>query len=186
LTSNLLFEELERVMTTNPTLRETRNCPAQHGKNVTSDMATAITTDILHLPPYGHACCPHCKTAFDLAEANPTFFEPVPYNDAAVFFMCPKCHASYQTASNSGRKSMANTCFANIRPIGSPRTRHAWAITSMLVIELNNFDIIAAMENGHGLTHELYLGICTGLYELVVLPGGVRIVTSKPVTKGAL
>lgn len=139
-----------------------------------------------NLPPYGHSCCPHCKTAFDLAEAKPTFLEPVPHNDAAVFFMCPKCHAAYQTAGNNGREWMADKCFANIRPTGSPHTRHPWAITTMLVMELNDFDVIAAVEKGRGLTCEIYLGICAGTHELVVLPGGVRIVAAKPATRGAL
>ena len=173
-------------MTTNPTRRETRNCPAQQGRNVTSDIDSAIATDTLRQPPYGHACCPHCNAVFDLAAATPTFLEPVPGNSTAVFFMCPKCHATYQAAGNSGRESMADTCFANIRPTQSPRTRHPWAITTMLVMQLNDFNVIAALESGHRLSRELYLGICAGTYELVVLPGGVRIVAAKPATRGAL
>jgi hypothetical protein len=155
-------------------------------KNVTSDMDPAITTDTLSPPPYGHACCPHCCAVFDLTAATPTFLEPVPNNATAVFFMCPKCHVTYQAAGNSGRESMADTCFANIRPTQSPRTRHPWAITTMLVMEINEFDVIAAVEKGHGLTRELYLDICSGTHELVVLPGGVRIVAAKPATRGAL
>ena len=139
-----------------------------------------------YMPPIGHACCPHCKSEFDLAAATPTFLEPVTHNDSAVFFMCPKCHAAYQTAGNYGRESMADTCFANIRPTESPRTRYSWAITTVLVMEINDFDVIAALENGHGLTRELYLGLCAGTYELVVLPGGVRIVAAKPAPMGAL
>ena len=173
-------------MTTNPTRRETRNCRAQQGKNVASDMDPAITTNTLSQPPYGHACCPHCNALFDLAAATATFLEPVPHNDAAVFFMCPKCYSTYQTAGNYGRESMADTCFANIRPTKGPRTRYPWAITTMLVMEINDFDVIAALESGQGLSRELYLGICAGTYELVVLPGGVRIVAAKPATRGAL
>lgn len=173
-------------MTTNPNRRETRNCRIQQGKNVTSDMDPVITTATLSQPPYGHACCPHCNALFDLAAATPTFLESVPYNDTAVFFMCPKCHAAYQMAGSSGRESMADTCFANIRQTASLRTRHPWAITTGLVMEINEFDVIAAVEKGHGLTRELYLDICSGTHELVVLPGGVRIVAAKPATRGAL
>ena len=173
-------------MTTNQTRRETRNCRAQQGKNVTSDMDTAITADTLSHPPYGHACCPHCNAAFDLTEASPTFLESAPHNDTAVFFMCPKCHATYQAAGNSGCESMADTCFANIRQTESLRTRHLCAITTMLVMELNDFDVIAAVEKGRGLTREIDLGISAGTHELVLLPGGVRIVAAKPAPKGAL
>jgi hypothetical protein len=179
-------------MFTSQPSHETRNCSDQRVKTVCNDLDKSIAADQFpSVPPvyqstFGQACCPHCSAVFDLTAAKPAFLEPVPHNDAAVFFMCPKCHAAFQTAGNSGRESMADTCFANITPTGSPRTRHPWAITTMLVMELNDFDVIAALENGHGLSRELYLGICAGTYELVVLPGGVRIVAAKPATRGAL
>lgn len=172
--------------------RETRSCSDQPVKTVCNDPDKSVAADqlssdtLVYQSPYGHAGCPHCNTVFDLTAAKPTFLEPVPNNDTAVFFMCPKCHATYQAAGNSGRESMADTCFANIRPTKSPRTGHPWAITTMLVMEINEFDVIAAVEKGHGLTRELYLDICSGTHELVVLPGGVRIVAAKPATRGAL
>ncbi len=172
--------------------RETGSCPDQRVKAVCNDPDKSIAVAQyqsgvpVYMSPFGHARCPHCNAVFDLTAAKPTFLEPVPNNDTAVFFMCPKCHATYQAAGNSGRESMADTCFANIRPTQSPRTGHPWAITTMLVMEINEFDVIAAVEKGHGLTRELYLDICSGTHELVVLPGGVRIVAAKQATRGAL
>ena len=50
----------------------------------------------------------------------------------------------------------------------------------MLTMELNDFDPVAAIENGHGLTYELYFSICAGTHDFIAFPGGVRIVTVKP------
>ena len=41
-----------------------------------------------YVPKYGHACCPHCKSEFDLVAAKPTFLEKAPYNDIVVYIMC--------------------------------------------------------------------------------------------------
>jgi hypothetical protein len=139
-----------------------------------------------YLPPYGHACCPRCKIEFGLASAAPTFLKRVPYNDTAVFFMCPKCHAEYQTASRYLRISMTSTCFANVKPT-EVRTdsRYPWAITTILTLSLNGFDAVAAVENGHCLTRKQYLDICSGAYDFVALPSGMRSFTAKPTTSEA-
>ena len=130
-----------------------------------------------YLPEYGHACCPHCKSEFDLAAAMPTFLEKAPHNDIIVYIMCSTCHATYQTAGDAVRKSMSDTCFINfkIKGIDSDGAIYPWAITTMLAMELNDLDLVAAIENGHRLTHDL-----------VVLPGGVRIVAVISVNPGAL
>ena len=168
-------------MRSTPPSLETRNC---YDKALQANRFL-FDTPVYHLPS-GHACCPHCNAVFDFAAAEPTFLTPVPGNDTAIFFLCPKCHSAYQTAGNSGHELMADTCFANIKPTESPSTRNLWAITTMLVMELNDFDAVAAMKNGRGMTRELYLGICAGTHALVVLPGGVRIVAAKPAAPEAL
>ena len=139
-----------------------------------------------YLPRYGHACCPHCKSEFDLAEAKPTFLEKAPHNDIIVYIMCPECHAAFQ-AGGADRKSMSDKCFINFKQksIDPNGAIYPGAITTMLTMELNGFDPVASIENGHGLTREQYFGICSGTHDLVVLPGGVRIMTAKPTTSEA-
>ena len=139
-----------------------------------------------YLPRYGHACCPHCKSEFDLAEAKPTFLEKAPHNDIIVYIMCPECHAAFQ-AGGADRKSMSDKCFINFKlnSIDSEGAVYPWAITTMLTMELNDFDLVAASENGHGLTSDQYFGICAGKYEVFVLLGGLRIMTVKPTTSEA-
>jgi len=141
-----------------------------------------------YLPPYGYACCPCCRAEFNLAAAVPTMLEKAPHNDIVVYMMCPECHAAYQVASDPTRKSMQNTCFTNFKISGvkADGSTHPWAITTTLTLELNDFDPVAASENGHGLTFNLYLGICAGTHDLVVLPGGLRIVTENSASRGAV
>ena len=141
-----------------------------------------------YLPKYGHACCPHCKSEFDLVSAMPTFLEKAPHNDIVVYIMCPECHAAYQAGDGVQRKSMSDKCFINfkLKSIDSDGAVYPWAITTTLTMELNDFDPVAAIENGHGLTRELYLGVWAGTYDFVALSGGVRIVAAKPTTSGAV
>lgn len=141
-----------------------------------------------YLPQYGHACCPHCKSEFDLVDALPTFLEKASHNDIVVYIMCPKCHAAYQAAGDGvKRKSMSDKCFINfkLKSIDADGAVYPWAITTILTIELNDFDPVAAIENGHGLTSDQYFGICSGTYDFYVFPGGLRIVAAKPSTSGA-
>jgi hypothetical protein len=139
---------------------------------------------LTYLPPYGYACCPHCKTEFNLVAAEPTILEKAPHNDVAIYMMCPGCHAAYLAANSDTRTSMANQCFVNVKLIGiSPDGAvYPWAFTSRLTLELNDFDPVAALENGHGLTRKQYFGICAGTYDFLVLSGGVRIMAAKPTT----
>lgn len=137
---------------------------------------------LAYLPPYGRACCPHCTIEFDLVDAVPTILEKAPHNDTVIYMMHPECHAAYQAGDGAKRKSMANKCFINfkITGVGSDGAIYPWAVTTRLTLELNNFDPVAAIENGHGLTREQYFGICSGTHGFVVYPGGVRIVTATP------
>jgi hypothetical protein len=141
-----------------------------------------------YIPRHGHACCPHCKSEFDLAAALPTFLEKAPHKDIVVYIMCPKCHAAYQTAGDGvKRKSMSDKCFINfkLKSFDSEGAVYPWAITTMLTMELNDFDPVAAIENGHGLTREQYFGICSGTYEYCVVLDGIFLVAAKPSTSGA-
>ncbi len=140
-----------------------------------------------YIAPYGHACCPNCKSEFDLVDAVPTVAEKLPHNDKMIYMMCPFCHAAFQTADMASRKSMANQCYINFKRTGinSNGAVYPWAITTMLTLELNGFDPVAAIENGHGLTSDQYFGICAGRYEVFVLLGGLRIMTAKPTTSEA-
>ena len=139
-------------------------------------------------PAYGHAFCPHCTSAFDLAAAMPTFFEKAPHNVIVVYIMCPACHTAYHAADKTSRKSISDTCFINFKLKGfdSEGAIYPWAITTMLTMELNDFDLVAASENGHGLSREQYFGICAGTHDFCVFPGGLRIVATKLTTSGAL
>ena len=179
------------MFTTQPS-RESSRFPDQPVKTVCNDPDKSVATDQLssdtpvYQSPYGHACCPHCKSEFDLAAAEPTFLEKAPHNDIIVYIMCPECHAAFQ-AGGADRKSMSDKCFINFKLTGidSDGDVYPWAITTRLTLELNGFDPVAAIENGHGLTREQYFGICSGTHDLVVLPGGVCIMTAKPTTSGA-
>jgi hypothetical protein len=141
-----------------------------------------------YITQYGHACCPNCKSEFDLVDAVPTVAEKLPHNDKMIYMMCPFCHEAYQAADKTSRKSMADKCFANSKRIDLALEDciYPFAVTSMLTLELNDFDPVAAIENGHGLTREQYFGICSGTHDLVVLPGGVLIMTAKPANPEAL
>ncbi len=134
-----------------------------------------------YIPQYGHACCPHCKSAFNLVDAIPTVVEKLPYNDKMIYMMCPVCHASYQDADKALRKSMENQCFANSKrtDLAIDGYIYPFAVTSMLTMELNDFDPVAAIENGHGLTSEVYFGICAGTHEYCVLSDGIFLVAAK-------
>lgn len=141
-----------------------------------------------YLPPYGHACCPQCKTEFNLATANPTVLEKAPHNDVVVYMMCPECHVAYQTADKATRTLMANKCFINvkmtgIRPDGAV---YPWALTTRLTLEINDLDPVAAVENGHGLTREQYFGICSGTHHFCFYPNDLSIVTAKPTDSGVV
>ena len=109
-------------------------------------------------------------------------------NDVAIYMMCPECHGAYQAADKATSTSMANECFINVKLAcrSSDSGVFPWAFTTKLTMALNDFDPVAAIENGHGLTREQYFGICAGTHNFVVLPGGVRIVTVKPTTPEAI
>lgn len=133
-----------------------------------------------HLPPFGHAMCPHCRTQFDLAGALPTFIEKCPHNDHALYAMCPQCAGQYQNASSQTRKAMSNLCFVNYKiKARSPDGKFfPWAVTTTLTLALNNYDIVAAIENGHSLSRGKYFEMCASENTILHLPGGMCLVTS--------
>ena len=138
-----------------------------------------------YTPPYGHANCPKCTKEFDLVAALPTILEKAPHNDTLIYMMCPPCHAAYQLADVATCTSMANNCFVNVKlnHVKPEINVYPWAVTTKLAMELNNFDPVAAIENGHGLTRDQYVDICSGNYEVCVLPGGIRVVISTGTTQ---
>jgi len=140
-----------------------------------------------YMPAYGHACCPHCKSEFDLFDAVPTVLEKLPHNDTFIYMMCPVCHVAYQAADKASRKSMANQCFINLKTTGidSDGAVCPWAITTMLTMEFNDFDPVAAIENGHGLKREQYFGICSGTHEYFVFSDCIFLLT-KSTSSGAV
>jgi hypothetical protein len=171
-------------MFTTPPSRETRRFPDQPVKTVCNDPDKSVATDQLssntpvYQSPYGHACCPHCIAVFDLNAATPTFLEKAPHNDIIVYIMCPECHAAFQ-AGGADRKSMSDKCFINFKLTGidSDGDVYPWAITTMLTMEFNDFDPVAAIENGHGLTREQYFGICSGTHEYFVFSDCIFLLT---------
>lgn len=137
-----------------------------------------------YIPPYGYACCPHCRQEFNLEKAQPTFLEKAPHNDVLVYVMCPDCHAKFQKDNEHERKVMANACFVNVKS-RSDRTEGGmppYAMTSTLTLALNDWLIPEAIENGHGLTRAEYFSICSHVYEVSVLPGGLRIISTSSLT----
>jgi len=140
-----------------------------------------------HFSHYGHAMCTHCRTEFDLNYGMPTVLERLANNDTLIYMMCPECHAAYQSASKASRQSMANQCFINFKLKGnhSDGSFYPWAITTMLTMALNDFDPVAAIENGHGLAYEAYLATLSGTHEYCVVLDGIFLGAAKPKTSGA-
>ena len=132
------------------------------------------------LPPYGHGFCPHCLTGFDLTDAEPTFAERLPHNDQLIYVLCPVCHPKFKSGGDRGRKGISDRCFINVKLSGRcPDGRiPGWALTSSLTLALNDYDLVLALENGHGLTREQYFSICSGSYAVTALPGGGAIICS--------
>ncbi len=135
-------------------------------------------THLAHLPAYGHALCPHCKADFDLAQAAPTFGEPY-RKEFLLYVMCPSCALHFSRRSPSAQKKMMNKCFVNVklRGLNPDGSRVAWALTSLFTLEINHGNLVAAIENGIGLTHKLYQGLVDGTHTLTVFPGGVALIT---------
>jgi hypothetical protein len=140
-----------------------------------------------HLRQFGHACCPNCKEDFDLTNSYGTFLEAASYGDTLVYYMCPECHETFKSATPHVQKEMSNTCFVNFKlTVVDPNDGvFPWAVTSTLTLALNDYDMVSAFENGHGLTKKQYLDICAGKYEISVALGGLRFITSTEKETGA-
>lgn len=133
-----------------------------------------------HIPPYGHAMCPHCRTEFDLIGVQPSFVEKCPHNDYLLYVMCPQCAKQFQLGSSQEQKAMSNSCFVNFKVHGrSDANRVApWAVTTSLTLALNGDDLIRAIEAGHGLSTDKYFEICANENTILHLPGGICLVAS--------
>jgi hypothetical protein len=51
-----------------------------------------------------------------------------------------------------------------------------WAVTTQLTMKINDFNIVAAIEKGSGLTREIYFGLLAGTQELYVFPSGIKLI----------
>lgn len=135
-------------------------------------------THLTNLPDYGHALCPHCKDDFDLAQAAPTF--GVPFREEVLLFvMCPSCATHFSRRDPSRQKRIIKKCAANVGfgDLNLDGSRAAWALTSLFTLEINHGNLVAAIENGTGLTRKLYQGLVDGTHTLTVLPGGLTLIT---------
>ncbi len=135
-----------------------------------------------YLPPYGHACCPHCRQEFDLKLAKPTLREKATHGDVLIYVMCRECHANYQSGDEQRRKEMSNACFVNFKLCGVSVDggMFPFAVTSTLTLALNTGDLAEAIEHGHGLTRAEYDSLCEQDIEVSTLPGGLSIISKTP------
>jgi hypothetical protein len=133
-----------------------------------------------HLPQYGHACCPNCREDFDLSNSYGTFLEAAPHGDTIVYAMCPECHDMFKAATPEVRKEMSNTCFVNLKltSVQPDGTVYPWAVSTTLTLALNDYDMVSAIENGHGLNKQQYFGVCAGKYQILETLDGLRFITS--------
>ena len=133
-----------------------------------------------HLPAYGHAMCPRCRTEFDLNGSLPSFKEKLPHNDYALYVMCPQCAKGYRQGSSQEQKAMSNSCFVNFKVNGRSADNQIapWAVTTTLTLALNGDDLIRAIEDGHGLSRDQYLKMCSSENTILHLPGGICLVAS--------
>lgn len=101
--------------------------------------------------------------------------------------MCPQCHDTFKAATPDVQKDMSNTCFVNLKLTGiDPDGRvYPWAVSTTLTLALNDYDMVSAIENGHGLTKQQYFDICAGKYEISESLGGLRFITSTEKEAGA-
>lgn len=130
------------------------------------------------LPAYGHALCPHCSADFDLSQATPTFGEKN-HQEALLYVMCPSCAKQFSRCNYQVRGQMMNKCFFNAKcnqfnPDGSSII---WGLTTFFTLLINNNNLVSAVENGAGLTKELYQGLVDGTHMLAVLPGGITFIS---------
>lgn len=75
---------------------------------------------------------------------------------------------------------MGNRCFVNFKLNGrlADGRMFPWAVTTTLTLALNSYDLIDAVENGHGLSSAEYFGICAGQYEICQVLGGICVLTT--------
>jgi hypothetical protein len=108
--------------------------------------------------------------------------EKAPHNDTLIYVMCQDCYAIFQAGDDQTRKDMSNACFVNfkVRGASADGALVPFAITTTLTLALNDWQILAAIENGHGLTKSEYFSICSHAYEICTLPGGLRVINLYP------
>ena len=130
-------------------------------------------THLAYFPVYGHAFCPHCEAEFDLAQAAPTFGERF-RKEVILYVMCPSCASHFNRRGPSAQKQMMNKCFCNVKPrqLNPDGSQIPWAVTTFFTLAINHGNLVSAIENGTGLTHELYQGLIDGILILAMWPDG--------------
>ena len=132
-----------------------------------------------HIPDYGHARCPNCRTIFDLEHAEPSFGESYGDKGTLIYILCQRCHGRF-TSDTTVRRAIGNTSFRNVKQDYIAKKEHPlpWAVTTELTVVINDFNLVAAIKYGSGLTRETYFRILAGTHELIILPGGLKIIAS--------
>jgi hypothetical protein len=123
--------------------------------------------------PDCHYLCPHCKKQFDLSAAKPTFGEKTHLADTLIYILCPTCANLFSHADTNQRNVMMVRCFRNVKTVGLENgVLQDWAVTTLLTLEINGRDIVAAKAKGLKLSKKEYLKICSTDFDLVTFPGG--------------
>ena len=132
---------------------------------------------LAQLPPYGHALCPHCEAEFDLAQAAPTFGERF-RKEVILYVMCPACASHLNRCGPHTQKKMMNKrlCNMKLRQLNPDGSQIPWTVTTHFSLAINHENLVAAIEDGTGLTHELYQGLIDGTHTLTVLPDGITLI----------
>jgi len=130
--------------------------------------------------PYGYGYCPHCTNKYYLTQAVPVVLEQAPHNDTLIYLICWNCFSRFTSVDYADKRSMVNQCFRNFKETArNPDGNYpAWSVTTTLTLALNGNNYFQALENGHQLSESEYFSICSRNYEVVFLPGGLRIICS--------
>jgi hypothetical protein len=106
---------------------------------------------------YGHAMCPHCRQYFDAATSRFCFWDDrTP--DKILIFLCQKCQAVVESADDSQLKVICKRCLDSVYEHVEDST---FSVTSEFTYLWNGEDLVAALEQGHGLPRSVYQDLFT-------------------------
>ena len=118
---------------------------------------------------YGHGLCPHCTDQFDLTNSTPTIMEKNGC-DALLYVFCNDCTHKFIHGSDEVRKNMENECFMNVKKRYKHLSALIWACTTQIALQINGGNLVAASENGSGLSESTYKDIVNGTLAITTLP----------------